>query len=129
MTFPEEEAAERILSCVKRMLQNRQCFDGAAELWAMLLNSLLNLRLGCRLAEVLYCSVVCSLGTSCAQLAAPSADLLLGDSRDVAVGAGRGVMLSCEGNRELRFVELQLQLGEMQRTCVVSVGDTPAAAR
>ena len=99
----------RILICVELILQNRRNCDGAAELWAVPtpVLSLLNLRLGCRLAEVLCCSVVCSLVTSCVLLAAPSANLLIGDSRAVAVGAGRCVMLSCERNLELRLVQLQ----------------------
>ena len=118
----------QILACVELLLQNRLSCGGAAELWAVPASvlALLHLRLGCRLAKGLCCSVVCGIGASCSPLAALPAELLLGDSKTVADGVGRLVLLSCERSLDLPVVELPLQMGDVQRSCVT---DSPALQR
>jgi len=128
--FPEESAAAQILTCLELVLQNRLSCCGAAELWGVPVPvlALLQLRLGCRMAGALCCSVVCGIGAGCGLLAVPPAGLLLGDSKTVIEGAARHVLLSYEATLELPLVELQLRMGEVQR-CMISVADTPTAAK
>jgi len=76
------------------------------------------------MAGALCCSVVCEIGAGCSPLTVPPAGLLLGDSKAVVEGATRHVLLSCEASLELPLVELQLRMGEVQRSCMISVADT-----
>ena len=91
--------------------------------------ALLNLRLGCRLQKGVCCSLLCWLGVKCSELALPAGESVLCDSRTAVQGALRTVLLSCDGSVGLPLCRMLLKLGTEPRPVLVSVLDSPLAAR
>ena len=129
--FPEEQSAAELLRCIELLELNKHSCCCGFELWrcppAVL--ALLNLRLGCRLQKGVCCSLLCWLGVKCSELALPAGESVLCDSRTAVQGALRTVLLSCDGSVGLPLCRMLLKLGTEPRPVLVSVLDSPLAAR
>ena len=124
--FPGEEHAKCILTCASLVTANLRSCSGTMELLHLSsgIISLLNLRLGCRLAESVCCTAVCWLGASCASLTQPPESWILCDSRSSWVaGAGAGsswVLVGKTAALEVKLFSAVAALNEKLETLWVS---------
>ena len=129
--FPEEHDAANLLRCVELLVSNQRRCKGGLELLSCppAVLALLQMRLGCRIAEETCCSVVCWLGAGCGIVAEPPGEYVLCDSATRAGRAERVVMLGNGRNPGLSIFMMRCHRGGGQRPTVVSVADTVAARK